>query len=102
MKKYLTKHFQNNCNRNTNISMSNDLQSYLASKYMSGPKADAILASSSKKVEKKKKNRNSTSTSQKNNEQSSLKGINYSGLILRDEDEVGGWKATVDDDESTP
>jgi len=58
------------------------MQAYLAAKYMSGPKADAILARTSSKKKKRKANGPSTSTS---------------GTIIRDEDV--SWTETPADEE---
>ncbi|ORX39961.1 Pre-mRNA-splicing factor of RES complex-domain-containing protein [Kockovaella imperatae] len=76
-----------------------DLKTYLASRYMSGPKADAILARSTdpsvKKKRKKIKNEDYIGGSSVRPGESSSGAIVASGLGIRDEDE---WR-TRDDDE---
>ncbi|WWC89907.1 uncharacterized protein L201_004836 [Kwoniella dendrophila CBS 6074] len=68
-----------------------DLKSYLADKYMSGPKRDAILSRSSdsslKKKKKKPKNEDYIGGS---------KGESSGGLMLKDEDE---WKVKDEDED---
>ncbi|KAG9120461.1 Pre-mRNA-splicing factor cwc26, partial [Ceratobasidium sp. 392] len=65
--------------------MSSSMQAYLASKYMSGPKADAILARTSDKPKKKKRKVNADSTPS-------------TSSFIRDDD--GGWgRETRDSDE---
>jgi pre-mRNA-splicing factor CWC26 len=73
--------------------MANDLQAYLASKYMSGPKAEAILATKkdgSKKKSKKKR---------KLNEPQQQPSTSYSGMILKDVDGDEDWTSRARDDE---
>ncbi|WVQ98823.1 hypothetical protein IAU59_005954 [Kwoniella sp. CBS 9459] len=65
-----------------------DLKSYLADKYMSGPKRDAILARSSDPTIKKKK--------KKVKNEDYIGGSGGAGLILRDDDE---WRGGAGDDE---
>ncbi|OXM80848.1 pre-mRNA-splicing factor CWC26 [Cryptococcus neoformans Bt63] len=73
-----------------------DLKAYLAANYMSGPKADAILARSSDPTLKKKRKK------QHKNEDyigGSAKAESSSGLMLRDEDEVWGKSKNEDEEE---
>jgi pre-mRNA-splicing factor CWC26 len=72
------------------------LQAYLASKYMSGPKADAILARAGGgaggddgKKKKKRKRKDADGTA----------GPSSSGLRLVDDDEASGFKREDDEDE---
>ncbi|KAG9095801.1 Pre-mRNA-splicing factor cwc26 [Ceratobasidium sp. UAMH 11750] len=66
--------------------MSSSMQSYLAAKYMSGPKADAILARATDKPKKKKRKLGTDSTP------------STSTSLIRDDD--GGWgRETRDSDE---
>ncbi|KAG9100706.1 Pre-mRNA-splicing factor cwc26 [Ceratobasidium sp. 370] len=66
--------------------MSSSMKSYLAAKYMSGPKADAILARTTDKPKKKKRKLGADSTP------------STSTSLIRDED--GGWgRETRDSDE---
>ncbi|WWD01259.1 hypothetical protein V866_008202 [Kwoniella sp. B9012] len=68
-----------------------DLKAYLADKYMSGPKRDAILARSSDPTMKKKKKK------PKNEDYiGGSKGESSGGLMLKDEDE---WKVRDRDDD---
>lgn len=67
------------------------LQAYLASKYLSGPKADAILARSGdqeKKLKKKKKKRRTDGG----------EGSISSGLRFKDDDDKWGNAGEDDDD----
>ncbi|OCF41459.1 pre-mRNA-splicing factor CWC26 [Kwoniella heveanensis CBS 569] len=78
-----------------------DLKAYLADKYMSGPKRDAILARSSdpnlKKKKKKIKNEDYIGGSSSRVEGSSAAGGSGSGgLVLKDDDE---WKGGAGEDE---
>ncbi|TFK40419.1 Pre-mRNA-splicing factor of RES complex-domain-containing protein [Crucibulum laeve] len=59
-----------------------DMKAYLAQKYMSGPKADAILS----RVAPKKKKRKAADSLPSSSSSSS-----FGGVVLRDED--GGWPA---------
>ncbi|QRV75952.1 Pre-mRNA-splicing factor of RES complex [Ceratobasidium sp. AG-Ba] len=66
--------------------MSSSMQAYLASKYMSGPKADAILSRTTDKPKKKKRKTAADS------------GPSTSASFIRDDD--GGWgRETRDSDE---
>lgn len=60
-----------------------DLQAYLAAKYMSGAKADAILERSEDGKRRKKKRR--------------VEGSSGSGLLVADDD--GAWGPQQDEDE---
>ncbi|KAJ2928354.1 hypothetical protein H1R20_g8739, partial [Candolleomyces eurysporus] len=68
-----------------------DLKAYLAEKYMSGPKADAILAKTAPQKKKKRKLKDSGSAS-------ASQGPSGSGFIVDDD---GGWpgKAAGDEDD---
>lgn len=61
------------------------LQAYLASKYLSGPKAEAMLARSGEPVKKKKKKRKADADA----------GAN--GLVLKDDEDA--WKASPEDED---
>ncbi|WVF72096.1 hypothetical protein IAT40_006908 [Kwoniella sp. CBS 6097] len=84
-----------------------DLKAYLADKYMSGPKRDAILARSSdptiKKRKKKIKNEDYIGGSSSRGESHSAAGGSGSGsgagLVLRDDDEWRGGDGGGDDDD---
>ncbi|GAA5968652.1 hypothetical protein JCM3765_004151 [Sporobolomyces pararoseus] len=80
-----------------------DLQAYLASKYMSGAKADAILersTSSSSDSTKKRKKRKVETTTTTSTFQPIASG---SGLKVADEDDFGWTKAgEIEDDEFKP
>lgn len=73
-----------------------DLQTYLASKYMSGPKADAILLAA-KREGSKKRSKRKLSTNQTDQAQSSS---SFPGMILRDADEPDGWQSGLREDEA--
>ncbi|EFP85067.1 uncharacterized protein PGTG_11236 [Puccinia graminis f. sp. tritici CRL 75-36-700-3] len=73
--------------------MATDLQAYLASKYMSGPKAEAILAAKTKKKSKKKG---------KPNESSQQPTASYSGMILKDVDGQDEWDSRDDEIDIDP
>jgi pre-mRNA-splicing factor CWC26 len=73
--------------------MATDLQAYLASKYMSGPKAEAILAAKTKKKSKKKS---------KSNESNQQPTASYSGMILKDVDGQDEWDSRDDEIDIDP
>jgi len=75
--------------------MANDLQAYLASKYMSGPKAEAILAA--KKEGSKKKSKKKNKLNDGLNPQSSMS--HSSGMVLKDLDGEDKWPSGARDDE---
>lgn len=64
--------------------MSSSMQAYLASKYMSGPKADAIMARTTSGPKKKKRK--------------VAKGASASSSMIKDDD-LGGWAEHVDEPE---
>lgn len=66
-----------------------DLQAYLAARYMSGPKADAILDRSEDGKRRKKKRKVEAS--------SSVASGSGGGLVIADED--GAWGAQENEDE---
>ncbi|MBW0532324.1 hypothetical protein O181_072039 [Austropuccinia psidii MF-1] len=76
--------------------MANDLQIYLVSKYMSGPKAVAILATKDQGSKKKSKKK------QKAHEDRNHSTNNHFGLILRDADDESSWKLGNEEDELQP
>ncbi|OAV93292.1 hypothetical protein, variant [Puccinia triticina 1-1 BBBD Race 1] len=73
--------------------MAEDLQAYLASKYMSGPKAEAILAA--RKDGSKKKSKKKVKSSETNEQLAP----SYSGMILKDVDGEDEWGSGVRDEE---
>lgn len=76
--------------------MSNDHQAYLAAKYMSGPKAQAILVATTKSKLRKKSKKD-----QNVHETITQADGSSSGLKLRDEDH-SGWDAGPDGDDLAP
>ncbi|KAH9444614.1 hypothetical protein Pst134EB_024875 [Puccinia striiformis f. sp. tritici] len=71
--------------------MANDLQAYLASKYMSGPKAEAILASRKEGGTKKKSKKKSSHKLSSNETNSHQESGSHSGMILKDVDGDDQW-----------
>lgn len=75
-----------------------DLQTYLASKYLSGPKADAILARAGEEVKRKKKKRKVEAGG------SGIIVAKEGGLIIADDDGLnwGANKGDEEDEDSRP
>lgn len=75
--------------------MADNLQSYLASKYMSGPKAEAILLSMGDPNSSRKKRK------KKAREEAVIEQGSSSGLILKDADDEL-WRLDVEEEDNVP
>ncbi|KAI7943120.1 hypothetical protein MJO29_012964 [Puccinia striiformis f. sp. tritici] len=82
--------------------MANDLQAYLASKYMSGPKAEAILASRIDGGTKKKSKKKSSHKVSSNETNSHQEPGSHSGMILKDVDGDDQWISRDDELDDAP
>ncbi|KAH9453540.1 hypothetical protein Pst134EA_024410 [Puccinia striiformis f. sp. tritici] len=82
--------------------MANNLQAYLASKYMSGPKAEAILASRIDGGTKKKSKKKSSHKVSSNETNSHQEPGSHSGMILKDVDGDDQWISRDDELDGAP